>query len=178
MKFSNWNLVLESCGDKKLLEAYFDAFEEDALLIVQIDTAERGEVGYDITKPFRTKDTDWKEYSYELRKKVIEKISRIIPEEYQLNVAYAVAVEETDAWLIPLFDGHCKETAQYANPKEQLRRLIGRMDGKKKHLFINAAKKNLDYGSMGKEMKKELRLCRKNNASLDFFCRELEEKIG
>lgn len=48
MNFSNWNLVLESCGDKDLLDAYFENLEEEALLIVQIDTAERGEKGYSV----------------------------------------------------------------------------------------------------------------------------------
>ena len=113
MNFSNWNLVLESCGDKDLLDAYFENLEEEALLIVQIDTAERGEKGYDILEPQRTKNTDWTDYSLQLRNKVVEKIASIVPETYRSRIAYAIAIEETDAWLIPLFDNACKETAQY-----------------------------------------------------------------
>lgn len=131
MNFSNWNLVLKSCEDNSLLQSFFDVLADDALLVVQIDTAERGEAGYDINEPLRTKDTDWKEYCDYLYKAVEYKISNIIPETYRDKVAYAIAIEETDAWLIPLFDNSCKETAQYANPKERLHYLIGRIDGKK-----------------------------------------------
>lgn len=56
MNFSNWNLVLKSCEDNNLLQSFFDVLADDALLVVQIDTAERGEAGYDINEPLRTKD--------------------------------------------------------------------------------------------------------------------------
>ena len=45
MNFSNWNLVLKSCEDISLLQSFFDVLADDALLVVQIDTAERGEAG-------------------------------------------------------------------------------------------------------------------------------------
>ena len=103
MNFSNWNLVLKSCEDNSLLQSFFDVLADDALLVVQIDTAERGEAGYDINEPLRTKDTDWKEYCDYLYKAVEYKISNIIPETYRDKFAYAIAIEETDAWLIYLY---------------------------------------------------------------------------
>ena len=36
LNFSNWNLVLKSCGDEYLLEPFFDGLADDALLVVQI----------------------------------------------------------------------------------------------------------------------------------------------
>lgn len=176
MNFSNWNLVLESCGDNDLLDAYFENLEEEALLIVQIDTAERGEKGYDIPEPQRTKHTDWVEYSLQLRNKVVEKIAFIVPETYRSRIAYAIAIEETDAWLIPLFDNTCKETAQYVNAKERLHNLIGKV-GKKKNGYVDTDKKNLNYAAIGKELKKGLKDCRRKNKSLDLFCIELEDKL-
>lgn len=176
MNFSNWNLVLESCGDKDLLDAYFENLEEEALLIVQIDTAERGEKGYDILEPQRTKNTDWTDYSLQLRNKVVEKIASIVPETYRSRIAYAIAIEETDAWLIPLFDNACKETAQYVNAKERLHNLIGKV-GKKKNSYVDTDKKNLNYAAIGKELKKGLKDCCRKNKSLDLFCIELEDKF-
>ena len=79
MQFSNWNLVLESCQNEDLLYTYFESFPEEALLVVQIDTAERGEVGYDVPKPLRTKDTEWKTYSEQLFSAVKEKINVNLP---------------------------------------------------------------------------------------------------
>lgn len=89
MNFSNWNLVLKSCEDNSLLQSFFDVLADDALLVVQIDTAERGEAGYDINEPLRTKDTDWKEYCDSLHEAVESKISNIVPEAYRDKVAYA-----------------------------------------------------------------------------------------
>ena len=176
MNFSNWNLVLKSCEDNCLLGAFFDVLADDALLVIQIDTAERGEVGFDINAPLRTKDIDWKEYSVCLREAVKNKISNIIPEAYRDKVAYAIAIEETDAWLIPLFDGTCNETAQYANPKEHLHHLISRIDGKKRKKYIDTGKNNLDYNYISKGIRKGLKICRQKSKSLDLFCLDLEGK--
>ena len=156
LSFSNWNLVLQSCGDERLLQPFFDGLTEDALLVVQIDTAERGEVGYDIAEPLRTKGTDWREYCEQLHATVKQKIVEIVPEAYRDKVAYAIAIEETDAWLIPLFETSCKETAQYA---------------------IDTDKKNLNYIYIAKDMRKKLKQCRQKNRSLDLFCLEIEDKV-
>lgn len=177
LKFSNWNLVLKSCADECLLQSFFDMIEGDAMLIIQIDTAERGEIGYDIPEPQRTKGINWKAYSECLYTVVRGKIASIIPEKYRNKVAYAIAIEETDAWLIPLFDASCEETAQYANPKERLHYLLGKMDKKKKCGYIDTSKKNLNYTVIGKDMKKGIKTSRLKNKSLDMFCLEIEEKI-
>ena len=164
MQFSNWNLVLESCQNEDLLYTYFESFPEEALLVVQIDTAERGEAGYDVPKPLRTKDTEWKTYSEQLFSAVKEKISQIIPNAYREKVAYAIAIEETDAWLIPLFDTSHKDTAQHATPKEHLHNLIRKMDGKRRNRYTDTIKKNLNYVNIGKELKrKSLTICRQRN---------------
>lgn len=42
LNYSNWQLVLESCKDEQLLSNFFDEIEGDALLVVHVDTAERG----------------------------------------------------------------------------------------------------------------------------------------
>lgn len=177
LKFSNWNLVLNSCENELLLKSFFDIIDpEENLLIVQIDTAERGEAGFDISQPQRNKDTDWKTYSEQLYTTVKEKIASIIPACYRDKVAYAITIEETDAWLIPLFDTSCNETAQYATPKERLHYLIGKMEKKKKSTYIDTGKKNLNYTAIGKEMKKGLKVCRIRNKSLDLFCLEIEKR--
>ena len=179
LNFSNWTLVLESCQDKTLLSGFFDMLQEDALLIVQIDTAERTEQGYDTPLPLREKNMDWSIYSESVYQCVRERISLLIPEEYRKKVAFAIAVEETDAWLIPLFDNLCDETARYANPKEKLRDLIGKLGKKEKSKYIDSNKKNLNYMEIGKGLKKKgIKVCRSKNKSLDLFCLELDQKIN
>lgn len=177
LNFSNWNLVLKSCNDNNLLQSFFDIIAEEAVLIIQIDTAERGEKGYDIPTPLRSKNTDWKQYSEIVRTAVKNKIASILPTKYHEKVIYAIAIEETDAWLIPLFDNSViEDTAQYANPKERLHKIIGKIDKKKK--YINTHKKDLDYIIIGKDFRKGLEKCRKSNKSLDTFCSEVENKIS
>lgn len=174
MNFSNWNLVLQSCGDEALLHSFFDGLDEEAWLIVQIDTAERAEAGYDIVSPLRGKETEWRSYSRQVYDAVKEKMMSVIPERYQEKMIYAIAIEETDAWLIPLFDRTSQDTAQYANPKEHLRKLVGKMDKGTRMKYVNTAKKNLDYVAIAKGMRKELDRCREKNFSLNLFCIALE----
>lgn len=177
LDFSNWKLVLDSCGDECLLSSFFDGLAEEARLVVQIDTAERGESGYDVARPPRTGGMEWKTYSEQLYGAVKERISRLVPEAYREKVAYAIAVEETDAWLIPLFEPLGKDTAGYAAPKERLKALVGKMDGKRRSRYVDTGKKNLNYAAIGKEMRKGLRGCRQRNRSLDLFCVDVEAKL-
>lgn len=172
MSFSNWGLVLASCADEQLLKTFFDELEDDALLIVQIDTAERGEVGYDISTPVRSGSMDWKQYATDIRKKTKKKISELIPDVYREKVAYAIAIEETDAWLIPLFDRSSDETAQYFSPKEKLQKLIGKLSKKERQRYVNTQKKSVNYIQVSGLLRKELSSCRKHCISLDMFCDE------
>lgn len=173
--FSNWTLVLEECRREGTLSKFFDFVDEERYLIVQIDTAERGEVGYGVSVPQRTGNVDWKLYSSELRANVIRKIETTIGEKYRERLLYAVCIEETDAWLIPLFEISKKDTASKVRPKEYLQGMIGKL--KDKHKYIDADKKNLNYTVVGKLLKKKLNLCRVGNESLNLFCIDLEKSL-
>ena len=175
MNFSNWQLVLESCKDGEFLGAFFDSLEGDAILIVHVDTAERGQAGYDVNEPQRTKGVDYTTYSEQLRQNVIQKINALIAEPYREKVVYAIAIEETDAWLIPLFENKTGDTASHVRAKETLANLIS-ADKKLKKAFVDTEHKSLDYVKLGKELTKELRRCRGRNKSLDLFCVDIESK--
>ncbi len=173
MRFSNWELVMRTCADTDVLSAFFDSFEEEGIIIVQIDTAERGETNYNIPLPIRTKDTDWMTYSETLRQAVKAKLETFIPSQYRYKMVYAVAIRETDAWLIPIFCKSDNDTSSLANPKERLQATIGSLGNKKKK-FINTNKRHLDYQEIAKQFKRTLPDCRKANRSLDLFCTDLE----
>lgn len=175
MNFSNWQLVLESCKDGEFLGAFFDSLEGDAILIVHVDTAERGQAGYDVNEPQRTKGVDYATYSEQLRQNVIQKINALIAEPYREKVVYAIAIEETDAWLIPLFENKTGDTASHVRAKETLANLIS-ADKNLKKVFVDTEHKSLDYVKLGKELTKELRRCRGRNKSLDLFCVDIESK--
>lgn len=176
MLFSNWELVMRTCADTDILSAFFDSFEEEGVMIVQIDTAERGETNYNIPQPIRTKNTDWTAYSETLRQAVKTKLEAYIPAQYRCKMIYAIAIEETDAWLIPIFSKSDNDTSALANPKERLQSTIGSLGNKKKK-YINTNKNHLDYQEIAKQFKRTLPNCRKANRSLDLFCADLEEVI-
>jgi len=173
MNFSNWNLVFESCRDEVLLDAFFEEIEGDAILVVHIDTAERGSKGYDVDIPQRSRGVDYSEYSVLLRGNVKSKIESLIAEPYRDRIAYAIAIEETEAWLIPLFDKGSGDTSSHVRVKEHLSSLIG-VDKKNVKKYIDTRHKSLDYVKLGKELAKNLNRCRCRNKSLDLFCDDIE----
>lgn len=173
LQFSNWGLVLNSCQDETLLDSFFEMLEDEALLVVHIDTAERGEVGFGVLDPHRTGHPDWKEYSQQVRANVKTKMESLVPERFRNKVAYAIAVEETDAWLIPLFESQQRrDSASHFNAKEKLRTVIGAL--KKKSKYVDTSHNNLNYVNLGSELCKGLKTARKGNESLNLFCLEVE----
>lgn len=176
LNFSNWQLVFNSCQDEDKLAAFFEDIEGDTILIVHVDTAERGLKGYDIPEPQRTGSTDYTAYSEQLRVQVIQKLETMLPKKYHQYIAYAIAVEETDAWLIPLFENSSKDSASHAKAKETLSKLIGK-DKKLQKAYTDTSKKSLNYKNLGKLFAKNLSTCRTRNKSLDLFCVDIEQKI-
>ncbi len=174
MNFSNWGLVFETCRNEEFMGSFLDGLEGDALVIVHVDTAERGEKGYDVQGPVRTGQIDAAAYTTMLRANVKRKIDALVAEPYRDRIAYAIAIEETDAWLIPLFENRKIDSALYANLKERLQTLIG-TDKKRKKAFVDASRGALDYAKLGKELSKSLSDCRRKNKSLDLFCLEVAQ---
>lgn len=182
MNFSNWQLVFESCKDADFLSAFFDSLEGEAMLIVHVDTAERGLAGYEVYEPVRSKGIDYAMYSEELRKNVIDKVRALVAEPYRDKIVYAIAVEETDAWLIPLYENKVGDSASHVRAKETLSKLIS-ADKKRVKSFVDTEHKSLNYVKLGTALAKDLKQCRKRNKSLDLFCvdienRTLKEEVG
>lgn len=176
MNFSNWNLVFESCRDEVLLDAFFEEIEGDAILVVHIDTAERGEIGYEVDEPQRSRGVDYSEYSMLLRGNVKSKIESLIAEPYRNRIAYAIAIEETEAWLIPIFDKGSGDTSSHVRAKERLSSLIG-ADKKNVKKYTDTRHKSLDYMKLGNALTKDLNRCRNRNKSLDLFCVDIESRF-
>lgn len=174
--FSNWQLVFECCKDEDFLSAFFDSLEGEAMLIVHVDTAERGFPGYDVNEPVRSKGVDYATYSEALRKNVMDKVCSLIAEPYRDRIAYAIAVEETDAWLIPLYESKVGDSASHVKAKEALSKLIS-ADKKRVKAFVDTKHKTLNYVKLGAALAKDLKLCRKHNKSLDLFCVDIENWI-
>lgn len=175
-KFSNWELVLNEASEHVLIDQFFEQWGDDEpAIVIHIDTAERGKPNYDVTEPQRTGQVDFVKYSAELRENVKTKIEGLLPAQYRQKVAYAIAIEETEAWIIPLFENSKKDTSHYTDPKGQLESLISK-DKALARAYVDTQKKRLNAVRLGKLIgkRKNLRQCRENNTSLELFCLEVE----
>ena len=174
-QFSNWELVLKEAKDSVLMDQFFDYWKDATPVVVfHIDTAERGEVNYNVTEPAKSGVIDFATFSEQLRKNVRTKIEEMIPEAYRDKIAYAIAIEETEAWLLPLLEQNVKaDTSKHSKPKERLEWLLSK-DTKLRKKFVDTNKKRPDSKALGKLLCKNLGTCRTKNKSLDLFCIDIE----
>lgn len=173
--FSNWELVLKEAEEHVLIDQFFEKWgDQDSAIVIHIDTAEKGHVNYNIPEPQRQGNTDFTAYSVDLRSRVKAKIEALLPASYHPRVAYAIAIEETEAWIIPLFENRNGDTSSRTDPKAHLERLISK-DKKTKAKYFDTNKKRLNALKLGKLLSKtkQLNSCRQKNKSLDIFCLEV-----
>lgn len=162
--FSNWLLVKQECIERDRIDEFLESpviFEGDdgkKRVVIQIDTAECHLTGFDIPRPDR-KSAD---YATVLLERVRERMAEWLGGNVE-NIVRAVAVEETDAWLLALYGD--KGSAMRLDAKSawnKLRLKKGLAEG--------------DYGrwSDGLRKRKVRDDARKNNASLDQVVRDLD----
>jgi len=115
-KLSNWELVKRECVERTRIDEFLSSpIDEERLLVIHIDTAEAELEGYGVARPRRDGDQD---YVVELRTRVIEVIRRWMGGEVPGPTRFAIAVEETDAWVLTVF--WTKDTATRPDPKKDL----------------------------------------------------------
>ncbi len=177
-EYSNWALVLEECRARTKIESFLlNELGDARFVVVHIDTAEAHHTGYDIARPDRSAP----DYSDRLRALVVAKIDALLGPDLAPGVRHAVAIEETDAWVLTIHDDQGdRDTGSRPDPKKRLRFVLDRKASKGKA----REKKPRDDG--GRERKKsgyeqylalsadfrdgvELDACAQRNRSLRLF---------
>lgn len=175
-QFSSWTCVQKECKAQNRIDEFINSpVEDERFVIVQMDSAERGEYG--VPKPNRSHIGDWKEYSRQVRENIISKILEWTENKFGHWLLYAICVEELDAWLIPLYDSNILETAQKADPKKYLwEQCISTLKSKDKNVIISFPKISDRYDRLAEGLKKPkvLKQCVSRNESLKLFCDSLE----
>ncbi len=175
-QFSSWTCVREECQTQGRIDKFINSpIEGERFVIVQLDTAERGE--YDVPEPNRSHIKDWKEYSRQVRGNIIGKILEWTENKFGHRLLCAICVEELDAWLIPLYDSNIPETAQKADPKKYLwEQCISNLKPKEKNIIISFRRLSDRYSKLAESFRKSkvLKQCMKHNESLKLFCESLE----
>ncbi len=176
--FSNWTLVKKDCEEGLKIKEFFDLdnpFGEDRAIIIQIDTAECEEAGYDVIRPNKKEAT----YCEDLRTKVINKIKSWVDKPaIDKQLFFAVCIEETEAWVHALYEN--KNTANFPDPKkafEKYRSKKSQTDKKfqkqEQKLINKSTFEKFDFYSKGFQKKKNITSSSKNNKSLEAFVNSL-----
>lgn len=177
-EFSNWTLVLDECRHgKRIQKAYEDLkaqMPDQIWIIIQIDSLECDHTNYDVTRPDSPlKKKDLGEYVRLLREAIIAKIKGLLvdcSEELRNNCIFAVAVEETEAWILTLdkYNNVSRPTDKATDPKQIMKKHCGVqiIEGKHYEAYLQISKDFKDA--------KLLQKARLRNHSLHLFLSDLE----
>ena len=171
--FSNWELVKNTCIEKKRLSDFF-SIEENRYIIIQIDTAEAEEKNYEVMRPVKHNNPN---YSAELRKNVVSKINEWLDNQFQGQIFYAIAIEEIEAWVMTIYSNMKTDTARYSDPKIELNKILNRKMSKKEKKLLSIGNELIKFDKLSKKFKnrKNLNTYMRLNKSLEIFCKSLEE---
>jgi hypothetical protein len=168
--FSNWTLVKHKCQNRDDLEEFLN-INENSFLVIHIDTAERGNTGYDVNEP---KDRNADDYCKCLRTNVILKINEWLESNFSNKIAYAISIEEIEAWVMTIYNEN--NTSKSTDPKTKLNQLLNKKLSKKDKSILSEKNefKKMKILSSGFSNKKKLNQVKDNNKSLSLFCESLE----
>jgi len=168
-KFSNWALVRQSCIERKKFSDFFSV-DEIRFIIIQIDTAEAGYKNYEVERPAKNG-----KYSGELRNRVIKKINEWTENQFTDQFFYAIAIEETEAWVLTIYSDRPNDTCSYTDPKAELNRVLNKkLSAKQKQIFKKNEFDKFDKISENFRKSKKLNSYMLLNESLKLFCESLE----
>ncbi len=162
--YSNWSLVKTECENQNKID-HFLSMEGHDFVIIHIDADCSDEYG--VPKPVKNAN-----YSEKMRDAIIVKINEWLGNSFQGQILYAVAIEETEAWVLTIYDK--RDSTQSADPKAKLKYTLSKMGIKYDHTHAGFYEITEKF-SKQKHFKKEK--FRDYNKSLDDFCQEVEDKL-
>jgi hypothetical protein len=168
-----WVRVKNECVEQSRIAEFLDnAKDDDAFVVVQVDTAEAHEKGFDVVRP----DRQHAAYAEQLRQRVVEKIDAWLAGSFPGRVRHAVAVEETDAWVLTIHSS--KDTAGHHDPKKKLTDALNKTmpERERKRLFQRKAYPYYDELSKPFRKARDLEKFAERNRSLRLFVDSLPQR--
>lgn len=170
---SNWIRVRDECQTAERIREFLALHaDDDPFVVVQIDTAEAAEKGFDVVRPDRAAP----DFAESLRARVHACLDAWLPEDLVPRVRHAIAVEETDAWALTLLLG--KDTTTLPRPKETLDRTLNSPGSPVEHERQRFFQLDVfaRYDRLTRDLRKRKRLtaCAVHNLSLRAFLDELD----
>lgn len=123
-EFSSWTLVKKDCEEQFKLEQFINSPTlGDKYIVIQIDTAECEEKGYDIERPAK----NLADYCDRLVQLVKDKIDEWLNNDNKWDgkILYAICVEETEAWIHTLYEN--RDTSKPLDAKTKFNSYLNRL---------------------------------------------------
>lgn len=172
--FSNWTLVKEACISGEHHSKFFQIQADEHLVIVHLDTDTRKEIGYEVHLPDEVSNT---EHLDQLIENVSGKLREWLSPEHASKTVFAIAVEETEAWVFTLYS-ESHETGFHPSVKESLWKAIhatNQITKTEKKDILRSNDRHHQYALMSYRFRKKKILAdsMKRNSSLAAFCEAL-----
>lgn len=161
-----WVRVKNECVERVRIDEFLaNAIDDEALVVIQIDTAEAHEKGFDVARPDR-KDAA---YAATLRQRVVERIDAWLGGQLTGRVRHAVAVEEIDAWILTIHA--TKDTARHGDPKRELEKVLDKKLSDKDRKRLSQLKTYKRYDELSRPLRRlrDLDKVAERNLSLRLF---------
>lgn len=165
-RFSNWELVKAECVAGVKIDEFLASPIDDGprWVLIHIDAAEAAEYGVP-----RSADRGGEDITA-LCEAIATRLREWLAHRAAGPIELAIAVEETDAWVLPLY--RAEPTDRLPNVKERLRRELGRVlnDKERKRILAYVETDKYRFGaevSSPLRKRKDLARCERLNASLE-----------
>jgi len=164
-----WSQVFKFCES----EDFQDIFSANDFIVIQIDTDFMS--GDSVGEKYRIdlKDLDVKETVEAFREKIIELISEEFYDKYSDRIIFAIAVNEIECWLLPVYFSD-KKAAKNVNCIDTLNQVLPQKEG-----FYIDAKDDVYYRKLAKNFrkKKAIQKYAKQQESFSLFLDNLQVAI-
>lgn len=163
---SSYSVIKEECESKELIDGFLSLENQD-YIVIHIDTAEADRYG--VERPNKKNNN----YCEQLRNNVIDQINKWLVNNYSLQILYAVAIEEIDAWVLTIYED--RNSVLIVDAKKRLNRILSKKG-------IKYTNDPFDYYlGISKPLSKKKDLLSgkylNNNCSMYFFVEEIKSKI-
>lgn len=174
-EYSNWTIVKHNCEEKSKISNFLDYIDDDRFLIIHIDTDTRFEKGYEVSEP---EHIVTEEDCGLLHTNISNKMIEWLDNKYLDKIKFAIAIQEIDSWILPIYKDSRKMSDLEIDAKDKLFREINRdrIKGFRKKVFSLEKDKLNQYALLSKPLskKKILLKVRESSHSLTKFIQSLE----
>ena len=169
--FGSWTNVQKDCLSREPFVDFFENFEEDRYMIVQLDSDVCSEYG--VQELVNIKEIGIQTFFVEMRNKIIDKVKEWLAGEYVEKVLFAICIRQIDAWVLTIYaNQQTKDTGGISMPKRELQGL----DAFKK---LKGRDISMKYAILSEQFSnpKKLSKFQKNNQSLSDFVTSIQQKL-